>query len=122
MVNIAKEYGVELYHENEKEIFGDTAERVLKIMQNVKGLKYVYDPANYLQVGENADKTLDLLHEKTDYFHIKDVISEKGTLVPAGYGDGKIKELISRISNDKVLTIEPHLAVFDAYKSMTKRK
>ena len=120
MVNIAKEYGVELYHENEKEIFGDTAERVLKIMQNVKGLKYVYDPANYLQVGENADKTLDLLHEKTDYFHIKDVISEKGTLVPAGYGDGKIKELISRISNDKVLTIEPHLAVFDAYKSIDK--
>ena len=40
--------------------------------------------------------------------------------MPAGYGDGKIKELISRISNDKVLTIEPHLAVFDAYKSIDK--
>jgi hypothetical protein len=43
---------------------------------------------------------------------------ESGALVPAGYGDGKIKELLERITDDKVLTLEPHLAVFDAYKSI----
>ena len=118
MVKIGKEYGVEMCHENEKDVFGDTAERVLKIMQNVEGLKYIYDPANYLQCGQSADKTLDLFHAKTDYFHIKDVIVESGALVPAGYGNGKIKELIARITDDKVLTLEPHLAVFDAYKSI----
>jgi sugar phosphate isomerase/epimerase len=118
MVAIGEEYGVYMCHENEKDIFGDIAERVLKIMQNVDGLKYIYDPANFLQCDEPADKTLDLFHEKTEYFHIKDVIVESGALVPAGYGDGKIKDLLERIADDKVLTLEPHLAVFDAYKSI----
>lgn len=118
MVKTGKEYGVQMYHENEKDIFGDTAERVEKIMNNVEGLKYIYDPANYLQCGEPASKTLGLFHSKTDYFHIKDVIVQTGELVPAGYGDGKIDELISLISDDKVLTLEPHLAIFDAYKNI----
>ena len=118
MVEIGREYGVQMCHENEKDIFGDIAERVQKIMENVDGLKYIYDPANFLQCGEPADKTLDLFHDKTEYFHIKDVIAESGALVPAGYGDGKIPTLIERISGDKVLTLEPHLAVFDAYKSI----
>ena len=118
MVKIGQEYGVKMYHENEKDVFGDIAERVQKIMQNVEGLKYIYDPANYLQCGEPADKTLDLFHEKADYFHIKDVIAETGELVPAGYGNGKIREILARIEDDKVLTLEPHLAVFEAYKSI----
>lgn len=118
MVLIAKEYGVNLYHENEKEIYGDTAERVLDIMQNVNGLKYIYDPANFLQVGDDADKTLSLLHQKTDYFHIKDVISSTQELVPAGFGDGKIDKLINMIDKDVVLTLEPHLAIFSGYANI----
>ena len=115
MIAIANEEGVGLYHENEKAIFGDTAERVLKIMENVEGLRYIYDPANFLEVGEDSQKTLDALHATTDYFHIKDVIAETRQLVPAGYGDGKIGELVARISDDKVLSIEPHLKVFEGY-------
>ncbi len=117
MVAIAKQEGVQLYHENEKEIYGDTLERVLDIMNEIDGLKYIYDPANYLEVGEKADDTLDALHATTDYFHIKDVIAESGTLVPAGCGDGKIDELIARIApeDDKVMTLEPHLKVFEGF-------
>ena len=118
MVKIGKEYGVDMCHENEKDVFGDTAERVLKIMQNVEGLKYIYDPANYLQCGQSADETLSAFHATTEYFHIKDVIGETGELVPAGYGDTKIKELIAKIDSEKVLTLEPHLMEFDAYKSI----
>ncbi len=118
MVKIGAEYGVQMCHENEKDVFGDSADRVLQIMQKVKGLKFIYDPANYLQCGEDADKTLDLFHAKTEYFHIKDVIAETGELVPAGHGDGKIQSLIERITDDKVLTLEPHLIAFDAYKSI----
>ena len=118
LVEIGKEYGVYMCHENEKDVFGDTAERVLKIMQNVDGLKYVYDPANYLQCGQSADETLATFHAKTDYFHIKEVIASTGELVPAGYGDGKIKELVAKIDSEKVLTLEPHLMEFDAYKSI----
>ena len=115
MIAIADEEGAKLYHENEKAIFGDTAERVLKIMKNVEGLYYVYDPANFLEVGEDSQKTLDALHSTTDYFHIKDVIAETHQLVPAGFGNGRIGELVARINDDKVLSIEPHLKVFEGY-------
>ena len=119
MVKVAEEYGVELCHENEKQIYGDTVDRVLNIMKNVKGLKFVYDPANYLEVGEDSRRSLDKLHHLTDYFHIKDFIKNTGELVPAGYGDGMIGELVSRIADkDKVLTLEPHLAVFSGYSDI----
>lgn len=118
MLEISKTFGVELYHENEKNIYGDTLSRVQEIMENVRGLKFVYDPANYLQMGEKAEDTLNALHEKTDYFHIKDVQTATGTLVPAGRGDGMISELVARIDGEKVLTLEPHLSVFDGFSSI----
>lgn len=118
MVEIAKPFGVQLCHENEKDIYGDVACRVKDIMDNVKGLKYVYDPANYLQVGEPAENTLSLFHASSEYFHIKDVIVSTGEIVPAGYGDGNISKLVSMIDKDVILTLEPHLAVFDAFKSI----
>ena len=115
MVECGKTFGVEMYHENEKDIYGDTAERVLDILDNVPGLKCVYDPANFLQCGECADYTLDKIHARTDYFHVKDVITETEQIVPAGHGDGKINEIISRISDDKVMTLEPHLKIFSGF-------
>ena len=118
MIEVANKYEVKLYHENEKDIYGDTLERVKRIMENVDGLKYIYDPANYLQCNELAIDTINAFVDKTDYFHIKDVISSSGQLVPAGEGDGMIGELLSRIKDDKTLTLEPHLAVFDAYKTI----
>ena len=76
MVNFAKKYNVELYHENEKDIYGDSLERVLELKQNVQGLKFVYDPANFIQCEQNPDKTIDSLFDKMDYFHIKDILKE----------------------------------------------
>jgi sugar phosphate isomerase/epimerase len=118
MQSIAESEGACLYHENEKGIFGDTAERVLKLVENVKGMKFVYDPANFTMIGEEADKTLNALHSKTDYFHIKDVISETKQIVPAGYGDGRIDELVANLQGDAVLSVEPHLAAFDGYSQI----
>lgn len=119
MVEVANKYGVRMCHENEKDIYGDTLERTVDILDNVKGLYCVYDPANFLQVGErDSIKTLDALHSRAYYFHIKDVISATGELVPAGEGDGNIDKLVADIKDDKVLTLEPHLAIFDSYKSI----
>lgn len=117
MVKIAAEYGVTLYHENEKEIYGDTLEHVQDIMATVGGLKYVYDPANYIQCGQDSNATIAALFDKTAYFHVKDVIAATQQLVPAGYGDGNIAEIVRRIDPTKevVMTLEPHLAVFDGY-------
>ncbi len=113
MVEVATEEGVQLYHENEKGIYGDIPERILKIMENVDGLKYVYDPANFLRGGLSADDTIAALYDKTSYFHVKDVILAKNEQVPAGHGDGKIDELVARVPADveRVFTIEPHLKV-----------
>ncbi len=116
MVRIAAGYGVILCHENEKKIFGDTLERVLRLTECVEGLHTVYDPANFIEVGEDIGAAMDALHTQSTYFHIKDVIAETGELVPAGYGDGQIRQLIEYIGDDdRVLTLEPHLRVFDGY-------
>ena len=104
-----------MYHENEKGVYGDTVARTEDILNSVNNLKSVYDPANFLQVGESAQKSLDTLHARADYFHIKDCIQATGELVPAGYGDGKIEELVRRIDKDTVLSVEPHLCIFDGY-------
>lgn len=117
MVAIAEEEGCSLYHENEKLIFGDTLERVERIMEKVKGLKFIYDPANYIEAGEDAETTLNALHSRTHYFHIKDILADTHQIVPAGKGDGRIGDLVARIAPEAevTLTLEPHLKLFDGY-------
>ena len=118
MVDVCNEYNIAFCHENEKEIYGDTVERVLEIANNVKGIKLVYDPANYLQCGEDAKNALISTVNYTKYFHIKDVNND-GLLVPSGYGNGDIEGLIKTIGEkDAVLTLEPHLKVFDGYANI----
>lgn len=119
--DIAKEENVTMYHENEKDIYGDVLKRVVEILDRNPELHSVYDPANYIQTGEYADDTLNALVDRTDYFHIKDVIRSTGELVPAGYGDGKIDKLIEMIGKrDVVLSVEPHLAIFKGFAQIDK--
>lgn len=121
-VQIAAGYGVILYHENEKDIYGEKFEQVLELKEKVSGLKFVYDPANFLQAGQNASQTLNALFGIISYFHIKDVISKTQQLVPAGHGDGHISDILKLIDFDTTLTIEPHLAVFDGYAQIDGRE
>ncbi len=118
MVRLAGEVGVTLYHENEKQIFGDTAARVQTLLRRVPGLQCVFDPANFLQCGEDIPAAMDALFDRVGYFHIKDVVRESGALVPAGEGDGQLPALLARIPRDATLTLEPHLAVFDGYSQV----
>ena len=50
MTEVANGYCVMMCPENEKDIFGDTLERVQLIRRNVPGLAHVYDPANFFAV------------------------------------------------------------------------
>jgi sugar phosphate isomerase/epimerase len=120
MCNLAKPYNINLCHENEKDIYGDTLKRVKEIAINVPDLKLIFDPANYIQCGQNVKEALNVLRDKTYYYHIKDALYKDGSVVPAGLGDGMIKEIIEGIDNrkDTVLTIEPHLALFEGYSSI----
>lgn len=118
MVKIAGEYGITLYHENEKGVYGDVVGRVENIAANVSGLKFVFDPANYVQEGEDVTAALRKVGKQTAYFHIKDAIKGSGEIVPAGEGDGEIEKLISLVTGDKVFTLEPHLSLFTAYAAI----
>lgn len=114
--NLATQNGLLFCHENEKEIYGDSIDRVLEIAKSVPSIKLVYDPANYLQCRENASEALKKTIDYTEYFHIKDVISKTEQLVPSGYGDGDIDGLIKAVrGKDVVLTVEPHLKIFSGY-------
>lgn len=115
IVVIGNEYGIRMCHENDKGLYGDNLARTKEVLDATPGLYSVYDPANFLQVGEKAEDTLEALADRAYYFHIKDVVAETGELVPAGYGDGNLLGLVERIKGDKVLTVEPHLKIFGGY-------
>lgn len=111
--------GVKLCHENEKGIFGDIASRCNDILRSVPALGGVFDPANFLQCGQPTLEAWELLKDRIDYFHVKDVMAD-GTLVPAGYGEGHLPELVKDFlaRGGEVMTLEPHLRVFDALASL----
>lgn len=120
LLDLAKEYGIVYCHENEKGIYGDSAERCCKLLQTFPALTCVFDPANFVQCGQDVSAALGLLREKTDYYHIKDALSSDGAVVPAGEGDGRLGEVIAGIAKDTVFTVEPHLAVFSGYDNIDR--
>ena len=116
MVDYADANGLICCHENEKGIYGDTAERCLEILEACDGkLKAVFDPANFVQCGVDTLKAYDLLEEYIEYFHIKDALYANSEVVPAGTGDGNVVEILRKFDKRKqtaVLSLEPHLKVF----------
>ena len=110
---LAKGSDILLCHENEKGIFGDTAERCYDILHTVSGIRSVFDPANFVQCGVDTAKAWEMLKDTVDYLHIKDALAD-GTVVPAGYGIGNLeaitRDFIAR--GGKVATLEPHLHAF----------
>jgi len=104
---------ISLCHENEKGIYGDIAVRCLEIHKQLPQLYAVFDPANFIQCGQNTLEAWDLLSPYVKYMHIKDARSD-GTVVPAGKGIGNIPGLLEKFKaqGGEVLTLEPHLRVF----------
>lgn len=117
LLELSEAAGVDCCHENEKDIYGDTAARCIDLYQAFGGrLKAIFDPANYIQCGESPEKIFDELYPHLDYMHIKDALHEDGSVVPAGKGDGHIPEITQKFAQkegDRFLTLEPHLTVFD---------
>ena len=112
--------GVALCHENEKGIYGDTAARCADIHQTLPAFKAVFDPANFIQCGQDTAEAWERLSPYVEYLHIKDALSD-GTVVPAGKGIGRIPYLLERYKG-RVLTLEPHLAVFSGLEQLEKEK
>lgn len=119
MLDAAKEYGVVLCHENEKGIFGDNADRCRRLLSTLPDLKCVFDPANFVQVGQETLSAFELLKDRIDYLHVKDALAD-GNVVPAGKGVGNLKQIVSSCLEMGMddFTIEPHLAVFAGLRDL----
>jgi sugar phosphate isomerase/epimerase len=112
-LEMAQGHSVVLCHENEKGIYGDTAERCLKLHRALPQLGCVFDPANFMQCGVDTLDAWALLEPYINYLHIKDCAAD-GRVVPPGTGMGHIADLVERFSNrgGGVMTLEPHLQEF----------
>ena len=119
MVEAAKDSGIDLCHENEKGIYGDVAKRCLEIHQAVPELKGIFDPANFIQCGQDTLEAWELLHPYIKYLHIKDAL-ESGMVVPAGAGIGNLQKIVDAFyaQGGRNVTIEPHLTVFEGLREL----
>ncbi len=129
----AEKEGVMLALENEHGIYGEDPESCLDILQTVNSpnLKLCFDPANFIiDEIKPFDRAYPLLKDWIVYFHIKDGIPRSKTpegatvCVPAGEGEGQIKEVLSAYSRvcgfkEVILTLEPHLAKAGQFAGFT---
>ncbi|MHC4252961.1 MAG: sugar phosphate isomerase/epimerase family protein [Planctomycetota bacterium] len=123
-VEIAEAEGVTLLHENERDIYGDTGDRCADIFAEVRSerLKMTFDPANFVQAGEETLSCWEKCKEHVAYVHVKDAKAEDGKVVPSGEGDGNFvaifKDLVAR-SYDGFASLEPHLQRAGRFDGMT---
>lgn len=126
-VDYASQNDVVLLHENEKGIYGDTADRCLELMKNFYGdhFKAVFDFANFVQVHQDTIKAYEVLEPYIAHIHIKDAVWESGQVVPAGAGDGHVKEILRKLDAkgyQGYLSLEPHLADFTGFLGLEKKE
>ena len=117
MVEYAKENDVVLLHENEKDIYGDIADRCADLMKNLycDNFKAVFDPANFVQCGQDTKEAYAQMKDYIEYMHIKDA-KENGDVVPAGKGMGNVPYVLGELFKngyDGFLSLEPHLGSFE---------
>ena len=112
MLKVADQSGVTLIHENERDIYGDTADRCLDLARSVPGLGLCFDFSNFVQCEEDTLECWNKLRDHVVYFDVKDAIRSSGKVVPAGEGDGRLEEIfrdaIKRGFDDR-FNLEPHL-------------
>jgi sugar phosphate isomerase/epimerase len=118
---LAAERGLVLAHENEKEIYGDRPERCADIIASVgsPALRATFDAANFVQCGVRSHSdAYELLRPHLVYVQIKDALAATGEVVPAGQGDGEVRETLRALRDSGFagyLSLEPHLVLAGRY-------
>jgi sugar phosphate isomerase/epimerase len=115
---MAQQEGFYLLLENEKEIVGDTIERCHTLVSTIDSphLRFLWDPANFVQVGEvePTRRGWPSLGPYVAHVHIKDALLADGSVRAAGEGDGQVGELLIRLQAkgyQGFLALEPHLVI-----------
>ena len=124
-VDYAKGNDVILLHENEKGIYGEKAPECRELMDEFgcDNFRAIFDFANFIQAGQNTLEAYKMLKDHIAYIHIKDAIYGSGKVVPAGYGDGNVKEIFDDIfakGFNGFLSLEPHLFDFSGLAELEK--
>ena len=106
-----------LLHENEKGIYGDNAPRCQDLLEQLAGPHFqaVFDFANFIQVGQETLPAYGLLKPYVAYVHVKDALLSTGAVVPAGQGDGHVRDILTDLLGGGwkgFLSLEPHLTDF----------
>jgi sugar phosphate isomerase/epimerase len=115
LAQIAEERGLILAHENEKEIYGDVPDRCADLITAVgsPALRATFDPANFVQCGVRPfTEAYALLRPHLVYLQVKDALAATGEVVPAGQGDGELRETLAALREDGFtgyMSLEPHL-------------
>lgn len=124
-IEAAKGSGIVLLHENEHGIYGDIPERCLDLAQSLSSdsFKLIFDFANFVQCQvQNYPYAYELLKDHITYIHVKDALRTNGSVVPAGLGDGHIKEILSELMKDDYegfLSLEPHLWDYSDFSKLS---
>lgn len=120
MLDILKGSGVVFCHENEKGIYGDTADRCLEILNTFPEIEGVFDTANFVQCKEDTARAWNMLKHRIKYLHIKDARMSDGAVVPAGRGDGNYNIILPEYiaMGGTCYTMEPHLSEFVGLKGL----
>jgi sugar phosphate isomerase/epimerase len=106
---------VVLLHENERHIYGDIPRRCRDMHDTLASPQFrmTFDPANFVLCGVRPfTEGYELLKDQIAYLHIKDALVEGHRIVPAGQGDGQVRELLSALKEDGFqgfASLEPHL-------------
>jgi sugar phosphate isomerase/epimerase len=117
LADLAEREGVVLLHENEKDIYGDVPARVLDVVESVgsDALRVAWDSANFVQVGVAPfTEGYAMLRPHLEYLQVKDALAASGDVVPAGEGDGQLRETLTALRDDGYAgfaSLEPHLAL-----------
>jgi sugar phosphate isomerase/epimerase len=116
LTRIAEDRGLVLAHENEKEIYGDTPDRCADLITAVgsPALRATFDPANFVQCRIRPfSDAYALLRPLLVYLQVKDALAATGEVVPAGQGDGQLRETLAALRDSGFagyMSLEPHLA------------
>lgn len=117
MVEEAEKWDSVLLHENEKGIYGDNVSRCKDLMDAFYGphFRAVFDFANFVEVGQQTLPAYENLKPYIEYVHVKDALMKEKKVVPAGRGDGHVKEILADLIGGGwkgFLSLEPHLTDF----------
>jgi sugar phosphate isomerase/epimerase len=116
LARIAEERGLVLAHENEKQIYGDVPDRCADLITAVgsSALRATFDPANFVQCGVRPfSDAYALLRPHLVYLQVKDALAATGEVVPAGQGDGELRQTLAALRDSGFagfMSLEPHLA------------